>query len=94
MVRVLEHAPNAPTHNRDRIDIISSIIDSTNGGSSRRRILLTTGLSSTQFKRYLSLLVQSGYIEVVEDNRQKIYRATEKGIALLNVYNNIKELLQ
>ncbi len=94
MVGLLEHGHNAHTHNRDRIDIISSVIDSTNGGASRRRILLRTGLSSTQFKRYVAFLVQSGYIEVEEDNRQKIYRATEKGIALLQVYNNIRELLQ
>ncbi|HEX7032840.1 MAG TPA: winged helix-turn-helix domain-containing protein [Nitrososphaera sp.] len=93
MVRVLEDAHDN-THNRDRIDIISSVIDCTNGGAYRRKILLTTGLSSTQFKKYLSLLVQGGYIEIEEENGQKIYRATEKGIAFLQVYNNIRELLQ
>jgi predicted transcriptional regulator len=82
--------------NRDRIDIITSILDSANGGATRRRILLVSGLSSNQFKRYLSLLIENDYIRMEIQEKSKstvIYRTTDKGIALLHVYQRIRDLL-
>jgi predicted transcriptional regulator len=84
------------TSNRDRIDIITSILDASNGGTTRRRILLLSGLSSNQFKRYLSLLIENDYIRMEIQERSKgtaIYRTTDKGIALLRVYQRIRDLL-
>ncbi|MEW6605123.1 MAG: winged helix-turn-helix domain-containing protein [Thermoproteota archaeon] len=93
MVRALQRA--SP---RDRIDIIATILAIANGGATRRQILLSSGISTEQFKRYLFLLQKTGYIETEEhDNngyrRIKIYRTTDKGIALLDPYYNIRELL-
>lgn len=82
--------------NRDRIDIITSILDASNGGATRRRILLVSGLSSNQFKRYLSLLIENDYIRMEIQEKSKgivIYRTTDKGIALLHVYQRIRDLL-
>ena len=84
------------TSNRDRIDIITSILDAANGGTTRRRILLLSGLSSNQFKRYLSILIENDYIRMEIQERSKgtaIYRTTGKGIALLRVYQRIRDLL-
>ncbi|HEU0143903.1 MAG TPA: winged helix-turn-helix domain-containing protein [Nitrososphaera sp.] len=84
------------TSNRDRIDIITSILDASNGGATRRRILLVSGLSSNQFKRYLSMLIENDYIRMEIQERSKgtaIYRTTGKGIALLRVYQRIRDLL-
>jgi predicted transcriptional regulator len=82
--------------NRDRIDIITSILDAANGGATRRRILLVSGLSSSQFKRYLSLLIENDYIRMEIQEKSKgavIFRTTDKGIALLHVYQRIRDLL-
>ncbi len=84
------------TSNRDRIDIITSILDASNGGATRRRILLVSGLSSNQFKRYLSMLIENDYIRMEIQERSKgaaNYRTTDKGIALLRVYERIRDLL-
>ncbi|MDQ3562501.1 MAG: winged helix-turn-helix domain-containing protein, partial [Thermoproteota archaeon] len=84
------------TSNRDRIDIITSILDASNGGATRRRILLVSGLSSNQFKRYLSMLIENDYIRMEIQERSRgtaIYRTTGKGIALLRVYQRIRDLL-
>src|SRR3712207_1848440 len=84
------------TSNRDRIDIITSILDASNGGATRRKILLVSGLSSNQFKRYLSMLIENDYIRMEIQERSKgtaIYRTTGKGIALLRVYQRIRDLL-
>jgi predicted transcriptional regulator len=77
------------TSNRDRIDIITSILDAANGGTTRRRILLVSGLSSNQFKRYLSMLIENDYIRMEIQERSKgtaIYRTTDKGIAYIPTY--------
>ena len=84
------------TSNRDRIDIITSILDASNGGATRRKILLGSGLSSNQFKRYLSILIENDYIRMEIQERSKgtaIYRTTDKGIALLHIYQRIRDLL-
>jgi predicted transcriptional regulator len=55
-----------------------------------------SGLSSNQFKRYLSLLIENDYIRMEIQEKSKgivIYRTTDKGIALLNVYQRIRDLL-
>src|SRR5829696_2555099 len=74
------------TSNRDRIDIITSILDAANGGATRRRILLVSGLSSNQFKRYLSILIENDYIRMEIQERSK-------GTALLHIYQRISDLL-
>src|ERR671917_97826 len=74
----------------------TSNLDSANGGTTRRRILLVSGLSSNQFKRYLSLLIENDYIRMEIQERSKgtaIYRTTDKGIALLRIYQRIRDLL-
>jgi predicted transcriptional regulator len=84
------------TSNRDRIDIIASILDAANGGATRRRILLISGLSNSQFKRYLTLLIRDGYIriEIRNENKRRFYVTTGKGLALLHAYGRVIELFQ
>src|ERR671927_1159095 len=82
--------------NRDRIYIIGSILDAANGGATRRRILLISGLSNSQFKRYLTLLIRDGYIriEIRNENKRRFYVTTGKGLALLHAYGRVIELFQ
>jgi predicted transcriptional regulator len=82
------------TSNRDRIDIIASILDAANGGATRRKILLVSGLSGNQFKRYLSILAKEGYIEMENGERSRIYKTTSEGIAFLYAFHHVRELLE
>ncbi len=84
------------TFNRDRIDIIASILESANGGATRRRILLISGLSNDQFKRYLSLLIKEEYVrmEFKDGSKHRLYYTTGKGLAFLRAYNPVRELLE
>jgi predicted transcriptional regulator len=77
------------TSNRDRIDIIASILDAANGGATRRKILLVSGLSGNQFKRYLSILANEGYIEIENGER-----TSSEGIAFLYAFHHVRELLE
>lgn len=81
------------TSNRDRIDIIASILDAANGGATRRKILLMSGLSGNQFKRYLSILAKEGYIEIENGERSRTYKTSSEGIAFLYAFHRVRELL-
>jgi predicted transcriptional regulator len=93
MVRAISRVS---TFNRDRIDIIASILEAANGGATRRRILLISGLSNDQFKRYLSLLINDGYIrmEFKSGSKHRLYFTTGKGLAFLHAYSPVRELLE
>jgi predicted transcriptional regulator len=76
---------------RSRTEIVSIILDATNGGATKTKIMYSAFLSFNQLKEYLSLLIENNLIEYHEGNR--IFRTTEKGLIFLKKYNEIGELL-
>ena len=94
-------ANNVSVWKRVPVIVIESILSHPfwmpqNGGATRRRILLVSGLSSNQFKRYFSMLIENDYIRMEIQERSRgtaTYRTTDKGIALLHIYQRIRDLL-
>jgi predicted transcriptional regulator len=77
---------------RSRTDIVGSILAATNGGrATKTKIMYKAYLSFTQLKEYLMVLLEKGLIEYEEG--QKTYRTTDKGIRLLQIFNNMEELI-
>jgi len=76
---------------RSRTDIISSILESANGGLTKTRIMYKAYLSYAQLKEYLSLLIEKDLLEYVEG--QAIYRTTPKGMQLLKSCEQIGEMV-
>jgi predicted transcriptional regulator len=77
--------------NRSRTEIVAMILDSSNGGATKTKIMYSAFLSFGQLKEYLSLLIENNLIEYHEGN--KIFRTTEKGLIFLQKHNEIGELL-
>jgi predicted transcriptional regulator len=67
------------------------ILEAANGGSTKTKIMYKAFLSYAQLKEYLAVLIENGLIEY-EDVRQ-LYRTTEKGLHLLQIYNQVGELV-
>ena len=78
--------------NRSRTEIISNILNAANGGATKTKIMYKAFLSYSQLKEYLSILVENNLIESQEETQ--IYKTTDKGLNLLKMYNEIRELLQ
>ena len=75
---------------RSRTDIISQILDATNGGVSKTKIMYKAYLSYAQLKEYLSVMLENGLIE--HERETNTFRTTEKGRAFIKAYNHMDSL--
>ena len=77
---------------RSRTDIVGLILESANGGgATKTKIMYKAFLSYAQLKEYLTVLLENGLLEY-EEGRQ-FFRTTEKGIRLLQMYNQFDEIM-
>jgi predicted transcriptional regulator len=76
---------------RSRSDIIGLILEAANGGATKTKIMYKAFLSFAQLREYLSMLSEKGLIEY-QDGIQR-YKTTEKGIRLLQIYNQMNDEL-
>ncbi|HZB80814.1 MAG TPA: winged helix-turn-helix domain-containing protein [Nitrososphaera sp.] len=78
---------------RDKIDIISQILEAANGGgASRTRIMYKALLSYAQMKENLMLLTKKDLLRYDEDTRT--FKTTEKGLRFLKTYNQIDDMIK
>jgi predicted transcriptional regulator len=78
---------------RSRTEIVSNILDATNGGgATKTKIMYKAFLSFAQLKEYLSILIENNLIEYSDGTQT--YKITEKGINYIKTYHEIGELLQ
>jgi predicted transcriptional regulator len=76
---------------RSSPDIIATILDAANGGIGKTRLLTRANLTSTQFKKYIDLLVGKKLLsELDPGGRGHSYKTTELGLQYLELYNSIK----
>lgn len=76
---------------RSRTDIVATILDAANGGSTKTRIMYKAYLSYAPLKEYLSILVGNGLLEYEEGELK--YKTTEKGLRFMRTYSEIGEMV-
>ncbi|MFL6421114.1 MAG: winged helix-turn-helix domain-containing protein, partial [Nitrososphaeraceae archaeon] len=76
---------------RSRTDIVGLILEAANGGATKTRIMYKAFLSYAQLKEYLTVLLEKGVLEYEEETQ--LFRTTEKGIRLLQMYNQFDEMM-
>ena len=77
---------------RSRTEIVCNILDATNGGATKTKIMYAAFLSYAQLKEYLSVLIENNLIEY--SNGTQTFKTTEKGLNYLKMHNEMGELLQ
>ncbi len=78
---------------RSRIDIISQILDASNGGGATRgRMVYKAFLNYDQLKESLSALIENDLL--LHDRNTQTFKTTEKGLRFLEIYNEISEMLK
>jgi predicted transcriptional regulator len=80
------------TH-RDRVDIISQILEAANGGASKTRIMYKAVLSYNQMKECVKLLTEKGLLGYDQQEVQT-FKTTEKGLRFLDIYNRISDMIK
>ena len=81
--------------NRDRMDIISRILEAANGesgGATRTRIMYNAFLSHSQLKQYLSNLADNELVQY--DSLSQTFQTTEKGLKFLRTYSEMDEMIK
>ena len=74
---------------RSRIEIISQILETANGGvTSKIKIMSKVNLSYAQLKEYLQVLTQNSLLSYDLDTQT--FRTTEKGLRFLHIYNQME----
>lgn len=82
---------------RNRIDIITSILNIANGNAVKQLDILTKSkITHGLFREYLLLILQFGLIEDIrrQGTYKTTYKTTEKGIHFLDVCDKMKDLIQ
>ena len=77
---------------RDRIDIISQILEAANGGITKTKVMYKAFLSYTQMNENLTALIEKDLLRYDENTR--IFRTTEKGLRFLDIYNRISAMIK
>jgi predicted transcriptional regulator len=78
--------------NRDRMEIISKILQATNGrvGATKTRIMYIAFITHAQMKEYLFILADNGMVKY--DSLSQTFKTTRKGLSFLKTYNEIDRL--
>jgi predicted transcriptional regulator len=78
---------------RSRIEIISQILETANGGiTSKIKIMYEANLSYAQLKDYLMTLSDKDLISYDLDTRT--FKTTEKGLRFLEIYNKLDDVMR
>jgi predicted transcriptional regulator len=75
---------------RSRTDIIVSILEAARLGETKTKIMHSSFLSSHPLRTYLEIVISNGLLAY--DSTKGRYRTTEKGLRLLDLYNNVGRL--
>jgi predicted transcriptional regulator len=78
---------------RSRIDIISKILETANGGNATKSKILYKGfLSYAQMKEYITMLTKTDLLSYDLDTHT--FKTTEKGLRFLDVYNQMDGMIK
>ncbi len=78
---------------RTRIDIISQILETANGGvTTKIKIMYRTNLSYAQLKGYLMTLSDKDLLRYDLDTNT--FKTTEKGLRFLAIYNKLDNVIR
>ena len=76
---------------RSRTDIVALILEATQEGAAKTKIMYKAFLSYSQLKDYLSILLERELIEY--SDKDQIFRITDKGRRYLVLYSKVMELI-
>jgi predicted transcriptional regulator len=75
---------------RSRTEIIVSILEAARFGETKTKIMYSSFLSSHPLRTYLEVVISNGLLAY--DSTKGRYRTTEKGLRLLDLYDNVGRL--
>lgn len=82
------------SHRRSNIQIIADILRTGENGAGKTRLMYNSNMSYSQTQRYLSFLLNHGFIHSTNPSQPKVtYQVTEAGFRLLRGIDSVTEML-
>lgn len=82
------------SYRRSNIQIIADILRTGENGAGKTRLMYNSNMSYSQTQRYLSFLLNRGFIHSTNPSKPKVtYRVTAAGLRLLRSIDNVTEML-
>jgi predicted transcriptional regulator len=79
---------------RTHFDVIALMLEAAkDDGASRFSIMTRASTNSKQLKKFLKALIEMGFVEIGMKNGRALYKASDKGVAFLNQYYVLEEML-
>ena len=107
VMKVAEHAKTAhgmseispgrrksPRRNRNRLGIMTEILQTAKVGASKSIILSRANLNSEQLGNYLDLLLEAGLLETVNKGGRNLYKTNAKGLSVIQTHKKLTALLE
>jgi predicted transcriptional regulator len=85
---------NVSPRRRDKLYIISQIINVAREEVLKTQIMYRANLSFTQLNDYLKFMLKINLLDLVVKDGKEYYKATKKGLDLLQRYSEIATLLK
>lgn len=79
---------------RDRLYIIAEMLRIAKEGSLKTQLMYGANLSFAQLNEYLSFLISTGLLKIVEKDGKLAYKSTSKGLEFLTNYEKIISLFR
>ena len=87
------NAPIFDKRYRSSFEIVALILKTADGGASRFTIAKRLKTNYILLYRYLNYLIRIGFIDVVSNGKQILYKTSDKGFEFLRMYYNLLKML-
>lgn len=77
---------------RDKLVIMTEIIEIANKGSSKTHIMFKANLSFSQLSEYIGFLLNYNLLSKVEDTGKTVYKSTERGLDFMERQKQIIDM--
>ena len=79
---------------RSDIEIIAEMLKVGENGAGKTEIMYNVNMSYSQIQKYLGYLISEGFVDTIKIANPCVhYHVTDKGLKLLNLLVNLKEML-
>ena len=82
------------TKRRDTLIIVAAILEIANKGTSKTHIMYNANLSFQLANEYLKFMLETELLEDSMENNKQVYKATNKGVKILERIYDLAELLE
>ncbi len=84
---------DAASRRRDKLGIISEILDIAKGGTLKTQIMYKANLSFAQLNEYVDYMLKTRLLEKLDVNGKEVYVATDKGLDFIQKHAELTIML-